>query len=354
MSESGKFKTDSAFTQELKHEVRQIFENDPHGRYANFSVFAKAIALLTAMFALYILLVFFSPSSFIVNGVLLLALSVVTVLVGFNVMHEGAHGSFSKKQWINQIFATAFDLFGVSSDLYKIKHVYFHHTFTNIYGYDGDVSEAPMLRMTPQQRIRGIHRWQAFFAPVLYGMVTMAWYFGDLFRMRLQKVGTQKFSKPSVATQLKIVLFKAIHLSLAILIPCYFHSFQTVISAFLIYHFVTGLMVTLVFQAAHVVQKTTSMNSIPDQDWHLHQIATTADFATESRMACWLLGGLNFQTIHHLFPNVSYRHFPAIQKILLRLAQKHRVEYLCYPSFSGAITSHFKELHQLGQSEVIS
>jgi fatty acid desaturase len=50
-----------------------------------------------------------------------------------------------------------------------------------------------------------------------------------------------------------------------------------------------------------------------DNAWAVHQVETTVVFARRSRVVTWLVGGLNFQIEHHLFPRISHVHYPAIQ-----------------------------------------
>ena len=58
----------------------------------------------------------------------------------------------------------------------------------------------------------------------------------------------------------------------------------------------------------------TDTNKIEDE-WAIHQLKTTANFATKSRIATWFMGGLNYQVEHHLFPKISHIHYPKINKI---------------------------------------
>ena len=68
-----------------------------------------------------------------------------------------------------------------------------------------------------------------------------------------------------------------------------------------------GVALTVVFQLAHTVEgpefplPAMPENMLPEE-FAMHQIATTANFATSNRLVTWLVGGLNFQIEHHLFP----------------------------------------------------
>ena len=84
---------------------------------------------------------------------------------------------------------------------------------------------------------------------------------------------------------------------------------------------VTGFVISIVFQLAHTVEHTEfpmpneATNKI-ENEWAIHQVATTANFSTGNKLISWLVGGLNFQIEHHLFPKISHIHYPAISKII--------------------------------------
>lgn len=86
----------------------------------------------------------------------------------------------------------------------------------------------------------------------------------------------------------------------------------------------------------------------------MHQVMTTADFATDSKVLTWLLGGLNFQTIHHLFPRISHIHYPEIQPIIKKVCDAHQVRYNEFPTFSAALNSHIRFLKFLGNGNNIN
>lgn len=83
----------------------------------------------------------------------------------------------------------------------------------------------------------------------------------------------------------------------------------------------TGVVLSIVFQLAHTVEDTTFPHANiathkMEDEWAIHQLKTTANFATGNKLISWLVGGLNFQVEHHLFPRVSHVHYPAISKII--------------------------------------
>jgi linoleoyl-CoA desaturase len=125
------------------------------------------------------------------------------------------------------------------------------------------------------------------------------------------------------------------------------------LTGYAIVTFICGLFISIVFQLAHVVEGTLfpapndQTNKI-EQEWAIHQVSTTANFSTKNKFLSWLLGGLNFQVEHHLFPKVSHVHYPAINKLVKETCREFNIRYLEYPSVSKAFRSHLAHIKKLG------
>ena len=124
---------------------------------------------------------------------------------------------------------------------------------------------------------------------------------------------------------------------------------------FLIVGSVIGFSMSIVFQLAHVVEGTQfpepdETNKI-QKEWAVHQISTTANFATKNKIISWFLGGLNFQVEHHLFPDISHIHYPRINKLVKETCQEFNVSYLEHHSLSKAFISHIVHIKKLGNVE---
>jgi linoleoyl-CoA desaturase len=105
---------------------------------------------------------------------------------------------------------------------------------------------------------------------------------------------------------------------------------------------------------AHVVEDTHFIDGKMeekkiDQEWAVHQMNTTANFATKNKIISWFTGGLNFQVEHHLFPKVSHIHYPAISKLVKENCERFGVRYICYPTLSAAVASHYRFMKRLGK-----
>jgi linoleoyl-CoA desaturase len=110
-------------------------------------------------------------------------------------------------------------------------------------------------------------------------------------------------------------------------------------------------IIDIVFQLAHVVEGTHFANKSDgkvQKEWAIHQVETTADFATKSKLVSWLVGGLNFQVEHHLFPKISHVHYPEINKFVRETCKQFNVTYIENPTFYAAFKSHIVHLKKLG------
>jgi linoleoyl-CoA desaturase len=125
---------------------------------------------------------------------------------------------------------------------------------------------------------------------------------------------------------------------------------------FVTMHLVAGTVLGIIFQLAHVVEGTEYPS--PDDDgqmenqWVIHEMETTADFAHGNKVLSWYIGGLNYQVEHHLFPQICSVHYPAIAKIIEEVARETGVPYNNAPTLRAAIASHYRMLKELGRSEV--
>jgi linoleoyl-CoA desaturase len=131
-------------------------------------------------------------------------------------------------------------------------------------------------------------------------------------------------------------------------------SWQAVVMGFLILHFVAGLALSCIFQLAHVLESSEFPNP-PDtrkmeNNWAIHQLLNTADFAPKSRIMAWFIGGLNHQIEHHLFPHICHVHYKKLAKVVRETAQQYGIPYQVQPTFVHALVQHAKMLHKLGKA----
>ncbi|MFN3490157.1 MAG: fatty acid desaturase family protein, partial [Emticicia sp.] len=107
---------------------------------------------------------------------------------------------------------------------------------------------------------------------------------------------------------------------------------------------------------AHLVegasQPTVDEKGNIENAWAIHQLNTTANFAGSNKVLSWYIGGLDYQVEHHLFPNISHIHYPAIASIVKNTAEDFGIVYNNKYSFTKGLQSHIKMLHNLGHGVI--
>jgi linoleoyl-CoA desaturase len=344
------------FYHELKQRVQTYFEKNGISPHADWRMILKTVVILAWLATSYVLLVFFS-SSLILAVISAFAVAQGFVLVGFNIMHDGAHGSYSKSKKVNWMMGFTLDLIGGSHIFWRHKHNILHHTYTNINELDDDIHVGNLMRFSPEQKRRPWHRFQHWYAFPLYGFMTLLWVsYGDFRKFFTGRIGDYELPKPSPGAAFLFFLTKFFYFSYMLILPMFFHPVAYVIGFFLLVHFVLGLTMATIFQLAHVVEDNAFPVPHPDSgeienEWAIHEVETTANFAPKSRLAAWYCGGLNFQIEHHLFPRVCHIHYPAISKIVERTCREFGIKYMSYPTIRAAIVAHYQWLKKLGHKE---
>jgi linoleoyl-CoA desaturase len=351
----------SAFYSTLRQRINQYFSDLNIPKTGNYHLYIKAVIL----FALYILpfvAIFVFDLSIFWTLACYFLMGAGKAGLGFNVMHDSNHGSFSEKKWLNNLFSYTMDMVGGNAVAWKIQHNILHHTYTNVYGHDEDIHDKPFLRLSPEGKWSKYHKFQHYYAILLYGMATLSWVSVKDFRQMaiyrkeglLEKIGV----KPT-AVYINLVIGKVLYLFAFIALPLIIghHSWYIYIIGFFIMHFVAGLITTLVFQLAHVVEETDFIK--PDEEnhlensWAIHQLLTTSNFAPKNSILGWYIGGLNYQIEHHLFPQISHVHYAGIAPIVRKTALEFNIPYYQTETFMAAVVSHWKMLRQLGRQEAM-
>lgn len=214
---------------------------------------------------------------------------------------------------------------------WRIQHNVLHHSYTNIDGFDEDI-QTKLMRFSPLQRGNGCSRFQAFYAPFFYSLMSIYWLiskdFEQLARYNKKKLlSTQDITLKKAI--MEVIIKKLWYIGLFIVLPlilipvAWFH----ILIGFMIMHFITGLALALIFQPGDAVEDSSFF--APDEDmridnnWAIHQMQTTANYAHGSKLFSWFIGGLNYQIEHHLFPNVCHIHYHKISKIVKETAAEY-------------------------------
>jgi linoleoyl-CoA desaturase len=345
---------DKTFYSDLKCEVDRYFTEKKIKRTGSWRLFVKTITLVPIAIALYVVLLTVPVTAAL--GITLSALMGFTLAsIGFNIMHDACHGSYSSKKWVNDTLGLTLNALGGNAFIWKFKHNIIHHTYTNVDGIDDDIAKSPIMRQCNTQKWVPAHRFQHFYVVLVYAISSFAWVFiMDFTKYFTRRVFATPLQKMDRNEHIVFWTSKLLYMLFYVVIPVAFVGWGPWAVGFAAMHVTMGLTLALVFQLAHVVEHTEfELAGVQpkqiENEWAIHQVKTTANFAPRNRFVSWFVGGLNFQIEHHLFPRISHVHYPALSSIVEKQCIKHSVPYNTFRTMSGAVLSHFRMMRQLGR-----
>jgi len=340
------------FFQFINSRVENYFIEQNLKKTGNIQLYVKTVILISTAVSLYLLLLFggLNPVAGIACCFLM---GIIQAGIGFNVMHDANHGSFSERKWLNNLMGLTANMMGVNAWIWKQKHNIAHHTYTNIDGVDDDIAKSPFLRMCHSQKWFKLHKFQHIYCVPLYAFSSLLMFSTDFTKYFKKRVLVTQFRKMESSQHFIFWASKLLYLFFYIGLPAYVLGIGPAILGFFCMHAALGVMLALVFQLAHIVE---DMHFISKQhvdltianEWAVHQVQTTADFATHNQLISWYTGGLNFQVEHHLFPKISHVHYPAIHVFVKEACEKFSIRFNSFPTVNDALRSHFRFLKQLG------
>jgi linoleoyl-CoA desaturase len=342
------------FFNALKEEVDAYFERNGIKKTGNWKLYLKTMILIPGALGLYALLMFVQmPALLTVFLWFLFGLNMAAI--GFNIMHDACHGSFSTKGWVNEIFGLTNNFLGGNAFLWKLKHNIIHHTYTNIDGVDDDINNMPFLRQCSSQPLKPMHKFQSAYMFVLYGFTSLFMFFMDYIKYFSRKVYTTPLKPMDFKEHFLFWGGKLFFIAFYIALPIVMIGWKWWLIGFIISQFTLGLTLAIVFQLAHVVEHAefdaAGVDPVKiENEWAIHQVKTTANFAFSNKLVTWFVGGLNYQIEHHLFPRISHVHYPAISKIVKETCEKFDLNYIYFPSTRAAIASHVRFMHTMGKT----
>lgn len=351
------------FYEEVTARVKAYFKEIDISPYADARMWTKT----TIMISLFVVpLVVISTGLTAGEPWLFFACWVVSALgmigIGTSVMHDAQHGTYSRNKRVNRLMGAVLGLIGGSGVNWRIQHNVLHHTFTNISGLDEDIETFFLMRFSPHQKRYWHHRFQHLYVWFFYMIMTLFWMTGKDFLsvLRYHKANLLKkqgFSLGGALLQMTAV--KAFYYTYILVIPILFSGFTwgQVILGFVLMHAIAGLVLSCIFQPAHIVEESTFVAPV-EQDgkrvmenaWAIHEVENTSNFSPRNKLLTWWMGALNFQIEHHLFTNICHVHLPAIAPIVEETARKFGVKYNVSERYSTAFIAHVRMLRKLGMA----
>jgi linoleoyl-CoA desaturase len=352
---------DNEFAKALRNRVNTYFKSNQISRNANTMMVTKTIIMLSMFFVPLILL----STGLVTEVWLLFTLYIICGFgmsgIGMGVMHDAIHGSYSKNKTTNRFLGYTFNMIGANAKVWRIQHNVLHHTYTNIDQADDDLNAPFFLRFSPHAKHYWAHQFQHIYIWFFYGISTLSWITTkDYVRLkRYRDMGFFSEKNEYSKALISMTAWKLLYYSYALVLPIIMvpQAWWIVFLAFLSMHLVTGLLVSTVFQIAHIMPANEF--PLPDkegamsEDWYTHQLVTTTNFAPKNKLLFWLLGGLNFQVEHHVLPDVCHVHYQEMATIVAATAREFGIPYHVKKTMWQAILDHIKMLKALGEKPMI-
>jgi len=241
---------------------------------------------------------------------------------------------------------------------WKVQHNVLHHTYTNIQGLDEDIDAGRIIRFSKHAKWLQIHKFQKYYSIFLYGLLTINWAITtDIKQMRSylkRKLSYGKFPNP-VKEWSVLVITKILYYAIWIVLPIMVMDIPwwQVLIGFFIMHYTAGMILSVVFQLAHVMPNTDmpqpNEDGVMEHTWAIHQLYTTSNFAINNKIVNFFTGGLNHQVEHHIFPHISHIHYKKLSEIVRNTTKEFNLPYNEYKTMIGAFLDHFRQLDKLGK-----
>lgn len=347
------------FYDTCKKKIDAYFKENNIDQHANGAMVTKTVLILLMYLVPYAVMV-----SGVFNNSLLAFLStwfmmgIGMVGVGCSIMHDSNHGSYSTNKSLNKLLGKVIVLVGGYHVTWKIQHNILHHTYTNIEGLDHDIDAGFFLRFSPNSKHYKMHKFQHFYAWFLYGLLTLQWATIKDFRQiyNYHKLDLLKKEKKTLkSAMIEVAVYKLFYYAGVVALPIIMGApWLWVVGGFVLMHFVAGVLLSAIFQLAHVMEECDFPN--PDDNrkmennWAIHQLTTTANFSPKSKVLSWFIGGLNRQIEHHLFPHICHIHYKKIAPIVKQTAKEYDLPYYEQKTFVGALAHHGKMLRKMGKN----
>ncbi|HSR60153.1 MAG TPA: fatty acid desaturase, partial [Robiginitalea sp.] len=168
-------RTESApFFKTLNKRVNDYFKENGLKKTGNWKLYVKSAVMFSMLLTPYFLILTLGLPGW-ANLLLAMLMGVGMAGVGMNVMHDGNHGSFSSKKWVNKLMGSSIYILAGNVYNWQVQHNVLHHTYTNIHNHDEDLEAKGILRFSEHAKWRRFHRFQHYYSIFLYGLLTFNW-----------------------------------------------------------------------------------------------------------------------------------------------------------------------------------
>lgn len=343
---------------QIRERADNYFKTNKLPKHATVFMAIKAAVLTVLIMVGYYALTQISTFSEALGAFFLLAFA--SLILSINLGHDAAHHAVTGNKRIDDlIFQTIFALQGLSGYVWQIRHNYSHHVLPNVKEHDSDMEITPLILLEPDgEHACWYHKYQHIYATFLYSFVSFHLLFVQDFKFfSMPDQANLHFGRIPLIEWVKMIGFKFLYFGLTFGLPMYFGQlhFTQVVTAWAIAHMAISVFVAYTFFISHHVTELDYVDSgmghdLVSDSWIHHQITTTIDFEPDSSFANFLFGGFNLHVAHHVFPEVSHEHYPAMTRLIRDvLAENDCSDWYKSFSFTEGCVSHLKHLKNIAE-----
>ncbi|AYV77878.1 MAG: hypothetical protein Edafosvirus2_57 [Edafosvirus sp.] len=259
-----------------------------------------------------------------------------SIHMGFTIYHYIHHGGLYKKYpTIAKLLEFFMNMSTYHGDDWKQKHNGLHHVNVNNPDIDDDIASGmPYIRLHKTQPKQWYHEYQhiyVWFLYALYGPIV-------IFKGKLNK---EKWFYPIMDIGLYMIL------------PAYLNdSLWMSFVSYMLTKIFAGIIFITFFSVSHnnIDIYNNNMKNTDYRGWGRIQIEESVNWG--GKIICFLLGGINYQIEHHLFPNIHPMYYPEISKIVKNYCDSKpygiTVNYIHYASFWESFMATYKYIKLMG------
>lgn len=348
----------SPFFDEVRENVDRYFSSQNLCKFANGKMFVKSAMTLIIYLSSYFFLLFgnYNLVTFFILEILL-GLGMASIFL--NIAHDASHNTFFKNKKLNRLLLNSLALIGLNPYIFDLLHNRIHHAFTSIEGtgYDIPLEEYSILRLSKNQEIKAIHKYQVYYAPLIYCIVILYYIFMlDFMVFKRKKLGNSEGINHTLHRFIALCLNKILYIFFLIALPLILIDLpiSTILLGILVSHITASIMFAIVGVLNHQIFESVfpepNENGLIDKHKKEHELEVTIDFSPYNKIVNMLFGGFNTHVAHHLFPNICHIHYVEITKMIETISVKHGLTYK-KNSLYNSIISHFKYLKALSSAK---
>ncbi len=247
------FPASGDFTHTLHARIDDYFSSSNVKQTGDRRIVIKSLIIITLLLSSYsTLYILATPTWATILSAVVLAQAII--LVGFNIMLDGNHGSSSSSKKINTIAGHSLDLVGASSFLWKHKHNFLHRIYTDINEID-DVETGGFIRLSPRQKWKPVQRFQVLYVLPLYSIMTLNWFLiNDYKQYFYGKTGNSKFPIMKSKDRRIFLFSKIFYYMYMVGVPLMFNSWEFILISFVCIHLMASFTISVIFQLAHTLE----------------------------------------------------------------------------------------------------